>query len=117
MKLNLIPTIIAVLLSMLVTYAFYSFMPVAKAEPIFNFYVIACLLLSLITLVLSMGVSFERGRITAVIRIVSFSTFSLGIVSLVILSTFSKSIPGLIISSGITLVIYFLIVYMISKAE
>ena len=51
-------------------------MPVAKAEPIFNFYVIACLLLSLITLVLSMGVSFERGRITAVIRIVSFN-FSL----------------------------------------
>ena len=117
MKLNWITTLIAVLLSSLITYMIYSFIPVSKTEPIFNFYVVTSFILTLITLVLSMGVSFERGRITAVIRIVSFSTFLLGTIGLVIMSTFSKSVPGIIIFSGMTLIVYFLVIYMISKAE
>lgn len=113
MKLNFIPTIIAVGISALIAYGFYSFQSTDNK-----------LLLSLggfvflaLTLVLTIGANFDLPRTTTNIRTVSGIFFVVSLASNLTFSFFNFSTPIYVIINGILLMTFTLIIYSISRAR
>jgi len=113
MKLNFVPTLIAIAISVLITYGLYSFHDSGNK-----------ILLSLgsfiflaTTLVITIGVNFEQSRTTTNIRVVSGIFFAIAFASNLIFSFFKFSTPVYIITNGFLLLIFILIVYSINKAK
>lgn len=116
MKTNKVTTTIAIALSLLISYGFYSFW---KGDTHSNLhYVITAiaLLFSILTLVSSIGINFKTSRITVIIKIVSVIFFLIGFGLLVILANFSNSLPFIVISMSILTLVYILITYALSKS-
>ena len=113
MKLNVVQTIIAIAVSLLIAYGLYSFHDSENR-----------LLLSLgsfvflaTTLVTTIGVNFEQSRTTTNIRVVSGIFFTIAFVSNLIFSFSKFSTPSYVIINGILLLIFVLIAYSINKAK
>ena len=113
MKLNVVQTIIAIAVSLLIAYGLYSFHDSENR-----------LLLSLgsfvflaTTLVTTIGVNFEQSRTTTNIRVVSGIFFTIAFVSNLIFSISKFSPPSYVIINGILLLIFVLIAYSINKAK
>lgn len=117
MKINWITTFLAVFISLLVTYGFYMFMPIEKNTMLHNVTTSVTLIFFLMTFVLSIGVSFQAGRTTTVVRTTSFVFLFLGGFLITLLSLFNKSIPLLIIIMGAVILVYILILYALINAE
>ena len=107
MKLNVVKTIIAIAVSVLIAYGLYSFHDSENK-----------VLLSLgsfvflgMTLVIAIGVNFEQPRTTTNIRVVSGIFFTIALISNLIFSSFTFSIPSYIITNGILLLIFSLTAY------
>lgn len=113
MKINFIQTIIAIAISLLIAYGLYSFHVSENRIPLSasSFVFLA------ITLILTIGTSFERPRTTTNIRVVSGIFFVIALISSIVFTVFNFSLPSYVIINGLLLLIFILIVYSISKAN
>ena len=113
MKLNFAKAIIAVAVSSLISYGLYN---IHDSENIILLSLGSLVFLAT-TLVISIGVNFERPRTTTNIRVVSGIFFVIALVSNLIFSFIKFSVPSYVITNGILLLIFVLIVYSINKAK
>ena len=113
MKINFVQTIIAIALSLLIAYGLFSF---NKTENnvllcVGSFVIIA------VTLIITIGVSFELPRTTTNIKVVSAFFFAIALITNLIFTFISFSVPIYIITNGIFLLIFILISYSINKSK
>ena len=113
MKLNLVPTFIAVAISSLISYGFYTFHNYENKILLLS----GCFIFLVLTLTLSIGMEFELPRTTINVRSVSFIFFALAFICNLIFTFINFSVPIYIILNGLLMLIFFLIVYSISKAK
>jgi hypothetical protein len=113
MKLNFIPTIIAVGISVLIAYGFYSFHSSDKKLLLSA----GSFVLLALPLILTIGVNFDLPRTTTNIRTVSGVFFVASLASNLTFSFCSFSTPIYVIINGILLMTFTLIIYSISRAR
>lgn len=111
MKLDKIYSGITILLCFLISYAFYSYAPL-QAKML---HTIGSFIFLLITGLGLIATKFNEQRTTINIKTVSGVFFILGIILNIISSIFHFNLPAYIIIAGISLTVYFLIVYSIEK--
>ena len=113
MKLNFVQTIIAIGVSLLIAYGLYSFHD-SENKILLS---LGSFIFLAVTLVITIGVNFEKSRTTTNVRVVSGIFFVIAFVSNLLFSFFTFSSPSYIITNGILLLIFVLIVYSINKAK
>ena len=113
MKINYVQTVIAIAVSLLIAYGLYNF-HVSENKILFSASSFAFLA---ITLILTIGVSFERSRTTTNIRLVSGIFFATALISNLIFTIFSFSVPSYIIINGLLLLVFIFIAYSIFNAK
>jgi hypothetical protein len=113
MKVNAITTIISVAISAIVAYCLYSW---CKSENEFLLCVGGFLSLGL-TMMFTIGVSFEQSRTTTNIRFLSGTFFVLLLISNMIFAFVQFSSPTYVLVNGLLLLIWLLVVYGIKKAN
>lgn len=113
MKINFVQTIIAIAVSLLISYGLYSFHD-SENKILLSVGSFAFLT---ITLILTIGVSFERPRTTTNVRVVSGIFFAIALISNLVFTFLKFSIPSYIITNGILLLVFVLIAYSINKAK
>jgi len=113
MKVNFIKSVIAIAVSGLIAYGFYSF---HNSENKLLLSVGSFAFLTL-TLLLTIGISFDFPRTSTNVRTVSVIFFLVALTSNFIFSFFSFSVPLYIIANGILILLYTLITYSIAKAK
>ena len=113
MKINFVQTIIAIAVSLLIAYGLYSFHDsenkILLSAGSFVFLAI--------TLILTIGTSFELPRTTANVRVVSGIFFVVALISNLIFTFIAFSIPSYVITNGILFLVFILIAYSINKAK
>ena len=104
MKINFVQTIIAIAVSLLIAYGFYSFHDsenkILLSAGSFVFLAI--------TLILTIGTSFELPRTTTNVRVVSGIFFAVALISNLIFTFIAFSIPSYVITNGILLLVFIL---------
>lgn len=113
MKIDLIKTIIAIIVSGLIAFGFYHFHH-SENKLLLS---LGSLLFTTITLVWTIGVSFKFSRTTTVVRTVSGIFFGIALLTNLIFSLTDFSVPFYVIVNGILVLIYWLIIYTIAKAK
>lgn len=113
MKINFVQTIIAIAVSSLIAYGFYSFCG-NKNKALLT---MGSFIFLATTLVITIGVNFEKSRTTSNVRVVSGIFFAIALMSNLVFSFFTFSTPSYVITNGILLLIYMLIAYSINKAK
>ena len=114
MKLDFIKTTIAIAVSCLMAYGFYSLNTAHNKELL----TAGSLIFLIPTFILAIGVRFNLSRTTSLVKTVSAVFFGLAIMSNLAFSLIGFSDPALyIIISGVLFLVYILIVYSISKAK
>ena len=113
MKLNFVPTLIAISISSLIDFGLFS---IHDNENKFLLSVGSLVFLA-VTLIIAIGVDFEQPRTTANLRVVSGIFFLIAIISNVFFSFIVFSPSSYIITNGLLLLIFILITYSIIKAE
>lgn len=113
MKINSIKAIIAICVSGLISYGFYSF---HKTDNKLLLSLGGFLFLSM-TLLFTLSISFSLSRTTTMIRTVSGIFFAIAFVSNLLFSFFDFSTPIYVIINGIFIMAYALIAYSISRAK
>jgi hypothetical protein len=113
MKINFVTTIIALAISLLITYGFYSLHGSVNNMVLCggSFVFLAA------TLILTIGTSFELPRTTTNIRVVSGIFFVIALLSNLIFTFINFSTPSYTIINGILLLVFVLIVYSINRAK
>jgi hypothetical protein len=113
MKINFVPTIIAIAVSLLISYGLYSFNStqnkILLSAGSFMFLATA--------LVMTIGISFELPRTTTNVRAVSGLFFTIALIGNLIFTFINFSIPSYVIINGILLLVFLLIAYSINKAK
>jgi len=113
MKINFVPTIIAIMVSLLISYGLYSFNStqnkILLSAGSFVFLATA--------LSMTIGTSFELPRTTTNVRVVSGIFFAIALISNLIFTYIHFSVPSYVIVNGILLLVFILIAYSISKAK
>ncbi len=113
MKINLVPTIIALAISSLIAYGFFTFcnneyqLLVSIGSFVFLF----------LTIEMIIGIRFDLPRTTTNIRVLSGVFFIIGLISNLLFSFLDFSKPSYVITNGILLLVFILIVYAIYKAK
>lgn len=113
MKINFVPTIIAIAITLLIAYGFYSFYEGENKLLLTS----GSFIFIVATLIMSIGVSYQLPRTTTNIRTVSGIFFMVALVSNVIFSFLKFSIPSYVITSGLLFLVYIIITYSIYKAK
>ena len=113
MKINFVQTIIAIAVSLLIAYGLYSFHN-SENKIIIS---IGSFIFLAITLVLTIGASFELPRTTTNIRAVSGIFFVIGLISNLMFNFWNFSIPSYVIINGILLLVFISIAYSINRAK
>jgi hypothetical protein len=113
MRINIVQTIIALAVSILIAYGFYSFQ---NSENKILFSVGSFVFLT-ITLVMTIGVRFRQIRTTTNIKVVSFIFFIIGLISNIVFSYIMFSVPVYLITFGILLLLFALITYSINRVN
>jgi hypothetical protein len=113
MKINIVQTIIAIAVSLLIAYGLYSFHDsenkILLSTGSFVFLATA--------LVMTIGTSFELPRTTTNVRVVSGIFFVIALISNLVFTFLNFSVPSYIIINGILLLLFILITYSINKAK
>ena len=113
MKINLVQTIIAIAVSLLIAYGLYSFHSgenkILLSAGSFVFLATA--------LVMTIGASFELPRTTTNIRVVSGIFFVIALISNMIFTFVNFSVPSYVIINGILILVFILNVYLINQAK
>ncbi len=113
MKINLVTTIIALAISLLIAYVFFAFcnnehqLLVSIGSFVFLF----------LTIEMTIGVSFDFSRMTTNIRVLSGIFFIIGLISNLLFCFLDFSVPSYVITNGVLLLVFILIVYGIYKAK
>ncbi|WP_338410582.1 hypothetical protein [uncultured Flavobacterium sp.] len=113
MKINFIQTIIAIALSLLIAYGFYSFHD-SENKILLSLGSFAFLATAL---VMTIAASFELPKTTTNIRVVSGIFFVITLTSNLIFTFINFSVPSYVIINGILLLVFILIAYSINKAK
>jgi hypothetical protein len=113
MKFNIVTTFIALCLSALIAFGFYSFNDNALKAAL----CIGSFILISITLVMAIGIRFNNYRGNINIRATSVTFFVAALVSNLIFSFVVFSLPAYIVTHGILLLLYLLVVYLILKPK
>jgi hypothetical protein len=113
MKINFVQTIIAIAVSLLIAYGLYSF---HDSENKILLSAGSFVFLAL-TLVFSIGTSFQLPRTTTNVRVVSGIFFAVALISNLIFTFVAFSVPSYVITNGILLLVFILIAYSINKAK
>lgn len=113
MKINFVQTIIAIAISLLIAYGFYSFHDSENKILLSagSFVFLAT------TLVMAIGASFELQRTTTNIRVVSGILFTIAFISNIIFTFINFSVKSYIIINGLLLLVFILIAYSIYTAK
>ena len=113
MKINFVQTIIAIALSLLIAYGLYSF---HESENKILLSVGSFVFLA-VTLILTIGSSFELPRTTTNVRVVSGIFFVIALITNLAFTFLNFSVPNYIIINGILLLVFILITYSINKTK
>lgn len=113
MKIDFIKTLIALAVSFLIAYGLYSF---HESENKILLSAGSFVFLA-ITLILTIGASFELPRTTTNVKVVSGIFFAIALISNLIFTFNSFSVPSYVITNGILLLVFVLIAYSINKAK
>ena len=113
MKINFVQTIIAIALSLLISYGLYSF---HNSENKMLLSAGSFLFLAL-TLIITIGASFELPRTTTNVKVVSGIFFAVALISNLIFTFIKFSVPSYVIINGILLLVFILIAYSINRAK
>jgi hypothetical protein len=113
MKINFVQTIIAIAVSLLIAYGLYSF---HESENKLLLSAGSFVFLA-VTLILTIGTSFELPRTTANVRVVSGIFFAIALISNLVFTFLNFSVPSYIIINGILLLVFILIIYSINKSK
>lgn len=113
MKIDFIKTLIAIAVSLLIAYGLYSF---HESENKILLSAGSFVFLA-ITLILTIGASFELPRTTTNVKVVSGIFFAIALISNLIFTFISFSVPSYVITNGILLLVFVLIAYSILKAK
>ena len=113
MKINFVQTIIAIALSLLISYGLYSF---HNSENKMLLSAGSFLFLAA-TLVMTIGTSFEFPRTTTNVKVVSGIFFAVALISNLIFTIIKFSVPSYVIINGILLLVFILIAYSINRAK
>jgi hypothetical protein len=113
MKLNFVQSIMAILISLLISYGLYSY---NESQNKILLSIGSFVFLSA-TSVLTFGSSFELPRTTINIRVVSGVFFTIALVTNLIFAFQFFSTPSYILTNGILLVLFSLITYSINKSN
>ena len=113
MKINFVQTIIAIALSLLISYGLYSF---HNSENKMLLSVGSFVFLAL-TLIITIGASFELPRTTTNVKVVSGIFFAVALISNLIFTFIKFSVPSYVIINGILLLVFILIAYSINRAK
>jgi hypothetical protein len=113
MKINFVQTIIAVAISILISYGLYCF-HVRENKMLLS---TGSFIFLATTLWLTIAVSFEPPRTTTNIKIISGIFFAIALISNLIFTFINFSVPGYIIINGILLLVFILIAYSINEAK
>ena len=113
MKLKFTPSIIAVAISLLITYGLYSF-HTGENKVLLS---VGSFIFTIVTLILSIGFDFSLPRTSVNIKVVSGVFLAIGLIANITFTFFNFSKPTYIITIGILLLTYFLIVYSIYKSK
>jgi len=113
MKVNFIKSIIAIAVSGLVAYGFYSFHD-SENKLLLS---AGSFLFVALTLLLTISISFDLPRTSTNVRTVSAIFFLVALTSNIIFSFVSFSVPLYIIANGILILLYTLITYSIANAK
>jgi uncharacterized membrane protein len=113
MKINTIPLLVAIGLSALIAYGMFALTQGENREYI----AIGTAVMSLTTLITTIGVSYKNGRTGTNIRTVGMIFFALGIGSNIAFGVLDLPRPAYIITSGVLLLIFLLIANFIAKAK
>lgn len=115
MKINFIPSIIAIVLSALIAFGMYSWCRCKDMNLLIAIVSGMCMCL---TSGLALGISWSDARKSTNIKIVSSVFASLEIaINVIFCSLITFSVPAYIITIGISLLIWMLIIYGIAKAN
>jgi hypothetical protein len=113
MKLNFVQTIIAIALSLLIAYGLYSFHGSENKMLL----TLGSFMFLAVTLVITIGTSFELPRTTTNVKVVSGIFFTIALVSNLIFTFINFSVPSYVITNGISILVFLLIMYSIIKAK
>lgn len=113
MKIDFVKTIIAIAVSSLIAYGFYTF----NASSNESLLAVGSLIFSITTLTLAIGINFDLPRTTTLIRTVSVIFFVVSILSNLFFSFVVFKTGLYIIINGILFLIYGLTAYSIGKAK
>ena len=113
MRINIVPTVISIALSLLISFSFYSYY---EGDNRFLLTWGSFILLAA-TLIMAIGVRFELPRTTVNVRMTSGIFFTIALASNIIFSFQDFSTPSYIIINGILFLIFILISYSINKAK
>ena len=113
MKINFVQTIIAIALSLLISYGLYSF---HNSENKMLLSAGSFLFLAL-TLIITIGASFELPRTTTNVKVVSGIFFAVALISNLIFTFIKFSVPSYVIINGILLLVFILIAYSINRVK
>lgn len=113
MKINFIQTIIAIAVSLIISYGLFSF---HNSDNKILLSVGSFVFLAT-TLVLAIGTNFQLPRTTTNVRVVSGIFFAVALISNLIFTFINFSVPSYVIIIGILLLVFILIAYAINKAK
>ena len=113
MKINFVQTIIAIAVSLLIAYGLYSF----HANDNKLLLCAGSFVFLSVTLIITIGASFELPRTTTNIRVVSGIFFAMALITNLIFTFINFSAPSYVITNGILLLVFILIAYSINKAK
>lgn len=114
MKLNFVPSLLAVIISALLGYAVYS---VADIDPNAILAGVVSTICFIVTLILAIGVGYEDGKISVNIRILSLSALIVMLISHFAFAATIVKMPYYLIVNGLILCIYLCIVYYVNSLK
>ena len=113
MKLNAIETIIAIAISLLLTYGMYYFHNIGNKMLLSA----GSFMFLSITLIITIAATFELPRTTTNIKVISGIFFVIALISNIIFTFINFSVPVYIITNGVGLLAFILIIFSINKAK
>jgi hypothetical protein len=113
MKINFVPAIVAIAVSLLITYGLYSFHSFENQILLTG----GSFIFLAITLIFAIGARFELPRTTTNVRVVSSIFFMIALISNLVFTFSNFSVPSYIIINGILLLVFILIAYSINEAK
>jgi|TARA_B110000879_G_scaffold108509_1_gene145712 hypothetical protein len=113
MKIKTVPMIAAIGLSALIAYGLFALAKGGNKELIG----IGTGVMSLVTLITAIGVSYKNGRTATNVRTVGMLFFTIGIVSNIAFSLWNLPRPAYIVTNGMLILLFLLIANFIAKAK